>query len=115
MTQDSADLDGDGDTIELTPLDLGGSPRFNADPLDFDPGCGVPVVVDMGAYEFQFGPIKEVTLGDINGDALVGINDLLELLSVWGRVPPGACQLADLDLDGEVGITDLLLLLAAWT
>ncbi len=114
VPQDAADLDGDGDTSELTPLDLDGNPRFNADANDFDPGCGDPVVVDMGAYEFQFSPVKAVFHGDINGDGIVGIVDLLDLLAAWG--PAGAgCQLADLDLDGEVGDTDLLILLAGWT
>ncbi len=110
---DTADLDGDGDTRELTPWDLDGNPRFNADPADFDPGCGVPVVVDMGAYEFQFDPVDEVFLGDIDGDGIVGIVDFLALLANWGLCEPGCC-LADLDIDGNVGITDFLLLLGNW-
>ena len=98
---------------ELTPVDLDDNPRFNADEADFDPGCGVPVVVDMGSYEYQFDPVDEVFLGDLNGDGTVGIKDLLVLLSAWG--PSGEeCELADLDLDGEVGITDLLILLGNW-
>jgi len=43
---DFADLDANGDTAELTPFDLDGNPRFVADPADFDPGCGLPVVMD---------------------------------------------------------------------
>lgn len=49
--------------------------------------------------------------GDADGDALVGITDLLALLATWGVCP--GCP-ADLDGDGEVGVTDLLALLAAW-
>ncbi|MCH7798723.1 MAG: hypothetical protein IID28_09820 [Planctomycetes bacterium] len=113
LPQDTTDLDGDGDTRELTPWDLDGNPRFNADPADFDPGCGVPVVVDMGAYEFQFDPVDEVFLGDLDGDGIVGIVDFLALLANWGPCEPGCC-LADLDIDGDVGITDFLLLLASW-
>ncbi|MCH7812633.1 MAG: right-handed parallel beta-helix repeat-containing protein, partial [Planctomycetes bacterium] len=55
VVPDIADLDGDGDTTERTPLDLGGNPRFMdyqhaedtgvADPPDY------PEVVDIGAYE----------------------------------------------------------------
>jgi len=111
--QDTTDLDGDGDTRELTPWDLDGNPRFNADPADFDPGCGVPVVVDIGAYEFQFDPVDEVFLGDLNGDGIVGIVDFLALLANWGPCEPGCC-LADLDIDGDVGIADFLLLLGNW-
>ncbi len=52
--------------------------------------------------------------GDLDGDGVVGIQDLLILLAEWGPCPPkGACP-ADFDIDGEVGITDLLLLLANW-
>ncbi len=111
---DTADVDGDGDTRELTPWDLDSNPRFNADPADFDPGCGVPVVVDMGAYEFQFDPVDEVFLGDIDGDGIVGIVDFLALLANWGPCEPGCC-LADLDLDGDVGCTDFTILLGNWT
>jgi len=113
VPQDTEDLDGDGDTRELTPWDLDGNPRFNADPADFDPGCGVPVVVDIGAYEFQFDPVDEVFLGDLNGDGIVGIVDFLALLANWGPCEPGCC-LADLDIDGDVGIADFLLLLGNW-
>jgi hypothetical protein len=51
--------------------------------------------------------------GDLDGDGVVGITDLLILLSDWGRCPPGPCT-SDLDRDGAVGITDLLILLANW-
>jgi len=113
VPQDTADVDGDGDTRELTPWDLDGDPRFNADPADFDPGCGVPVVVDMGAFEFQFDPVDEVFLGDLDGDGIVGIVDFLALLDDWGSCVEQCC-LADLDLDGNVGIIDFLLLLGNW-
>jgi len=93
--------------------DLDGNPRFAADKNDFDPGCGVPVVVDMGAYEFQGDPFP-VQLGDITGDGVVGINDFLDLLADWGTCTKDCC-LSDLDLDGDVGIADFLTLLANWT
>jgi len=96
----------------ITDIDLDGNPRFAADKNDFDPGCGVPVVVDMGAYEFQGDPFP-VKFGDINGDGIVGIVDFLALLGNWGQCEPGCCH-ADLDIDGDVGITDFLLLLGNW-
>ena len=110
---DVNDYDEDGITNELFPVDLEGDPRFNADEADFDPGCGVPVVVDMGAYEYQFDPAENVIFADINGDGSVGAADLLGLLADWGACPKGCC-LADLDLDGVVGAADLLILLANW-
>ncbi len=53
---------------------------------------------------------------DINGDGVVGINDLLILLAAWGPCPAPclpSCA-ADLDLDGTVGTSDLLILLGNW-
>ncbi len=109
---DGDDYDQDGYTAELFPVDLDGNPRFNADEADFDPGCGVPVVVDMGAYEYQFNPIEEVIFADLNGDGVVGILDLLGVLAGWGDARNNC--LADLDIDGDAGIFDLLTLLAHW-
>ncbi|MCH8343992.1 MAG: hypothetical protein IH983_08385 [Planctomycetes bacterium] len=52
--------------------------------------------------------------GDLDGDGVVGILDLLSLLAAWGDCPAkGECP-ADLDGDGSVGILDLLALLANW-
>jgi len=112
VPQDATDLDGDGNAAELVPLDLDGQPRFADDGGALDTGCGVPVVVDMGAYELQGSPF-EIVLGDLGGDGIVGITDFLGLLAAWGPCQD-ACCLADLDLDGLVGITDFLILLGNW-
>jgi hypothetical protein len=47
---------------------------------------------------------------DVNGDMVVDVSDLLELLADWGT----AGTLTDLQDDGTVDVSDLLLLLAAW-
>jgi hypothetical protein len=49
------------------------------------------------------------TLEDVNGDGVVDVTDLLELLADWGET--GVC---DFNGDGIVDVTDLLMLLAAW-
>ena len=98
--------------VGITDTDLDGNPRFADDPATTDPGCGIPVVVDMGAYEYQGDPFP-VKFGDTNGDGVVGINDFLDLLADWGPCEPGCC-LADLDIDGDVGIADFLILLGNW-
>ena len=56
------------------------------------------------------------SLGDLDGDGIVGINDFLLLLAAWGPcpAPPANCP-ADLDNDGIVGINDFLLLLSLWS
>jgi hypothetical protein len=53
---DVLDLDGDGDTNELTPVDLSGQARFRDDPATPDSGNGSPPIVDIGAYEFGLVP-----------------------------------------------------------
>ena len=55
--------------------------------------------------------------GDLDGDGLVGITDLLVLLAGWGPCPnpcPPNC-LGDIDDDCVIGIIDLLALLANWS
>ncbi|MCH8823532.1 MAG: right-handed parallel beta-helix repeat-containing protein [Planctomycetes bacterium] len=110
---DSNDYDADGRTCELFPVDLDGNPRFNADENDFDTGCGAPVVVDMGAYEYQFDPVEQIKIADISGDGVVGTLDLLSLLAEWGLCEKGCC-IADFNDDGFVVTSDLLFLLANW-
>ncbi|MHC4785861.1 MAG: hypothetical protein ACYTE6_07830 [Planctomycetota bacterium] len=51
--------------------------------------------------------------GDTNGDALVNVNDVLNVLANWGAgpfEPPGA----DTNGDGVVNVTDFLRVLAGW-
>ncbi len=50
--------------------------------------------------------------GDINGDGVVDVLDLLALLSAWGECPD--CP-EDLNGDGVVDVLDLLDLLSNWT
>jgi trimeric autotransporter adhesin len=57
--------------------------------------------------------------GDLNGDGVVDVFDLLILLGAWGMCPPaepggnGTCP-ADLDGSGAVDVFDLLILLGNW-
>jgi hypothetical protein len=60
--------------------------------------------------------VGEPKLGDLDCDGVVGVNDFLILLAVWGACPdpcPPTC-LGDLDDNCDVGITDFLILLANW-
>ena len=56
----------------------------------------------------------EGPLGDLNGDCVVGILDLLALLADWGPCPPMADCPGDLNNDETVNVFDLLLLLMNW-
>ena len=70
---DTADLDGDGNTGERTPLDLARNARFTDDPVTVDTGNhapGYPKVVEMGAYErYEFcgSEVYPYPPGDVSG------------------------------------------------
>ena len=117
-------LDPEGDDYRLSPAspcidagdntavpadvdtDLDGNPRFVDNPDTEDTGFGEPPIVDMGAYEFQLGPC----LGDINGDGVVDVTDLLYVLALWGE----SGGIADVNGDGIVDVLDLVVVLSAW-
>ena len=56
--------------------------------------------------------VRIVPPGDVDGDGLVGISDLLIVLSDWGSCHSCA---ADANGDTHVNITDLLIILSNWT
>ena len=86
--------------------------------IDYDPtattdvGCGIPVVVDMGAYEYQGDPVP-VKYGDIDGDGHVGIMEFLFVIGSWGPCQADCCM-ADFDLDGDVGLADFCTVIENW-
>lgn len=82
---------------------------------------GVAHKIPLTAYEPIFDAFAELlitplTAGDINADCVVGISDLLTVISAWGPCPkqPKPCP-ADVDLDGQVGVADLLLVITNWS
>ncbi len=113
VPRDTQDIDVDGMLGELMPLDLDGMPRFNADEADFDPGCGIPVVVDMGAYEYQFDPVEQILFADIDGNGVVDVDDLVGVIGAWGPCGEGCC-IADLDLNDAVDVDDLIAVILWW-
>ena len=112
MPLDLLDLDGDGDTAERTPLDLGGEPRFMDDLRTPDTGVSdppdYPEIVDMGAYELQF------CFADLDGDRRVGLSDLATLLAFDCGNMPCDYEDGDLDGDGDIDLSDLAALLAVY-
>ncbi len=50
--------------------------------------------------------------GDVDGDGVVGFNDLVQVLGVWG-ICSGCPE--DLVEDGVVGLNDLLVVLSNWS
>ncbi len=74
-------------------------------------GMSVPVVMDSSMIEVDG---TEPILGDVNGDGVVNVSDLLIMISEWGQCPTtGDCP-ADLNDDGYVSVTDLLIAIGNW-
>jgi hypothetical protein len=78
-----------------------------------DPAIGnQSVPVDMDVVALEIGP---AVAGDITGDGVVDVNDLLELLGAWGDCDvPNLCP-ADLTGDNMIDVDDLLALLGNWS
>jgi hypothetical protein len=53
----------------------------------------------------------EAIPGDVNGDGVVNVTDLLAIMDVWG--PCTDCP-ADLNGDGLVNVVDLLEVIGNW-
>jgi hypothetical protein len=74
---------------------------------------------EPACYDIRLGVIARPLHADINGDGLVGIDDLLEVINQWGDCPkaPAEC-VADITPepvgDRRVDVDDLLLIIANW-
>ena len=51
---------------------------------------------------------------DTDADLMVNIDDLLNVLSAWGPLPPGLITHPDVTSDGVVDVDDLLAVITAW-
>lgn len=87
--------------------DLDGNARRVDDPDTDDTGQGDGPIVDIGAYEYQ----PEDCPADVNGDAVVDIDDLFQVLGQWGPCDDCAEDVTD---DGTVNIEDVFAVLGAW-
>ena len=69
-----------------------------------------------GSRVFSVGwlfPEQDGVPGDLNGDGVVDVNDLLVIIAGWGACA-GDCP-ADLNGDGVVNVVDILALLSYWS
>jgi len=83
------------------------------DDFESNPGYPYHYIIPDG-QNIDLYPLAEPympLLGDINGDGVVDIDDLFEVLAHWGE--PGGS--ADVNNDGIVNVEDLLIVLANWT
>ena len=106
--------------------------RFDGEPIDF---TWNDIITDVSVLRFNYGDPSMIfpflgwdvgmdnpritteptaTPGDLNGDGVVNVFDLLILLEDWGECgDPDDCP-ADLNDDGTVNVFDLLILLENW-
>jgi len=64
---------------------------------------------DFATASFDVVPLAATCVGDCNGDATVGIDDLLQAVSVaFGDAAPSSCASVDANGDGTVSIDELL-------
>jgi hypothetical protein len=65
---------------------------------------------------FLLTPVPVDTPGDVNGDGVVDIDDLFEVIGAWGDCPdsPALCP-ADVDDTGIVDIDDLFTVIGNWS
>ena len=75
-------------------------------------GGGTPVGFEESDLSALYDCGDPVIPGDVNGDGIVGITDLLAVVDAWG--PCGGCS-EDLSGDGVVDIVDLLEVIGNWT
>jgi len=69
--------------------------------------------VDENGMTVLLGECEMNHSGDINGDYVVDVNDVLQLIEVWGSSGPGF-HIADFDYDGDVDVNDLLYLFSVY-
>ncbi len=97
LPADQWDLDADGDTAELAPLDFAGSVRVFDDPDAPDTGPGPGPHVDIGAYERQ-----AACRVDFDGSGWVDIDDFIAFIAAFEAGDPAA----DYDQSGFVDLND---------
>ncbi|MEM7227879.1 MAG: hypothetical protein AAF432_03605 [Planctomycetota bacterium] len=98
MPTDLADLDSDGNTWEMIPMDADGSPRLAGDALD------------LGAHEHW--PIIEASCtGDVTppgGNGMVNTDDLVAVIIAYGACTNCAEDIAPVGGNGSVNVDDVL-------
>jgi hypothetical protein len=103
---DFTPLGGTFGTLQAWPSMSGGGGTYKA-----AIGAGTPGAGGGGIFSAQFVAWSSPT-GDVNGDCLVNVADLLAVIASWG--PCGGCS-ADVNNDGVVNVTDLLLVIQNWS
>jgi hypothetical protein len=76
--------------------------------------CDVPAEPPVQwAGDYLFTVTLQACTGDVNGDSVVNVNDLLAIISHWGPASPNF-PAADIDQNGVVNVSDLLAVISHW-
>jgi hypothetical protein len=96
----------------------GGGAGVDLAPLGLDEITFVRISNPDGGFDSPeidaIADVVAVLPGDVNGDGLVTVADLLALLDAWGNPHPDGWD-ADFNHDGAVDVIDLLILLSNWS
>ena len=74
-------------------------------------GKSAPIVMDSSMLDVS---TSEPILGDVNGDGVVNVSDILIMISEWGVCSEPVNCPADVNGDGYVSVTDLLIAIGNW-
>ena len=102
-------LDGEGNALGTTPISIPvgvlGTTTQEFKSLNFNGTIEIQII------EYPFAVLNAEIEGDLNGDGIVNIIDVLALISAWGPCP--GCS-EDLNDNGTVDVVDLLIVVANW-
>jgi hypothetical protein len=105
--------------IEDPPITFNDVP-FEA-PTVLPPGSVASLLLSAAAESGTFTTVVSLQMsafgetalpGDVNGDGVVSVADVLAIIAVWG--PCDGCA-EDLNNDGQVNVNDLLEVIASWS
>ena len=75
---------------------------------DLGDGSVIEAAVDAVKIGYNYCNVNEC-VGDVNGDSMIGVADLLAVIDQWG-----SSGSADVNSDGVVNVSDLLLIVGSW-
>lgn len=113
---DEQDIDDDGNTNELMPIDIARKNRFFDEPAVADSGAGSAPIIDIGAYEY--GNESDCLPYDFDCSNQIDFIDFAMFAEFWYAVGCDSsnswCENRDFDQSGEVDFIDLAEIANRW-